>query len=199
MVFRKSLEKSQLRDKSGFTAVELLIVIATIAVLAAILLPKVTTLIAQRKATRDLVTVNRIVEGLGKFYEDCGTYPTEIKGLIQVDGTATLNGSDETSCWHGPYIQGQLISGSTTDIQGAFGTADHISLLISPNNGDLNGNGNANDYGVQVTGVPQAMAEYLERKVDDDDPSSGNAGTTGKWVYTCTGGTCTCTLIFREM
>jgi len=187
----------KIKDESGFTAVELLIVVATIAVLAAILLPKITTLIAERKAMRDLVTINRIVNGLGKFYEDCGTYPTEMKGLIEVDGTNTLNGSDMSQCWHGPYIDKQLISGSSTDIQGAFGTADHISLEISPNNGDLNGNGNSNDYAIKVTGVPEPMAKYLERKIDNDDPSTG--AKTGKWIYTCNGGVCTCQFIFREM
>ena len=187
----------EVRDKRGFTAVELLIVIATIAVLAAILLPKITTLIAERKAMRDLVMVNRIVNGLGKFYEDCGSYPTEIKGLIQVDGTNTLNGSDMTNCWHGPYIQYPLIPGSSTAIQGAFGTANQISINISANPQDVNGDG-LPDYYVELKAVPEEMAKYLERKIDDDDPNQTNA-SSGKWVYTCNGGTCDCKFVFREL
>lgn len=189
-----------IRDNKGLTAVELLIVIITLIILAAIFIPKVTALIAKRKAMRDMVIINRLVSGIGKFYSDCGTYPITMKVLVSNQGISTsdtLNGSDPTNCWAGPYISASNYSSSDDSIQGAFGTANRITIHISTSAKDINGDG-LPDYYIELTKVPQDMAEELEKKIDNDDANDSDA-KSGKWVYNCQGGLCTCDFVFREL
>ncbi len=192
--------KNVVENEQGLTAVELLIVIVTLIILAAVFIPKVTALIAKRKAMRDMVMINRIVSGIGKFYSDCGTYPIDMKVLVTNQGISssdTLNGSDPTNCWAGPYISPNNYDSSDDSIQGAFGTANRITIHISTNPQDINNDGLL-DYYIELKAVPQDMAEELEKKIDNDDANDNDA-KTGKWVYTCQGGLCDCDFIFREL
>jgi len=70
------LRKAAHRDEAGFSLVELVIVVAVIAILAAIMLPN---FLAQRQRAADsaaMETISTVRKGLAMFAADNGRYPT---------------------------------------------------------------------------------------------------------------------------
>ena len=101
--------KSQIKDQqsSGFTLVELLIVIGIIAVLISILLPAVSKvrIAAQKVATQN--TINRLAQGCEQYFQDFNAYPgpfadgqlapNSVIAPVLVYGPANYTLQDETS------------------------------------------------------------------------------------------------------
>lgn len=69
MLFKKHKDK-------GFTIIELIVVIAIIAILAAIILTNVSKYIARAKVTRANTDAENIVKALTLFYSQYGEYPS---------------------------------------------------------------------------------------------------------------------------
>ena len=87
------------RSNKGFTLIELLVVILILAILAAMIVPKLIQRSGQAKeaaAKADLSTFARMLEA---FRLDCGRYPTTEEGL----GALVTQPSDATN-WKGPYL-----------------------------------------------------------------------------------------------
>jgi len=182
-------------DKRGFTAVELAIVIATIAVLAAILLPKVTALIEKRKAMRLYSEVEKISTGLTEFYKDCGTYPKDNAiGLLWDKNWATASnvqsGEDPSDCWQGPYID-PLPPYQLSYFNSPFGNASRCTLITDGS--DINNTGNKTDIYVQCTAIPETVAKYLDEKIDGTQNFS-----SGDFLAKCNNSICTVEIIIDE-
>jgi general secretion pathway protein G len=91
------------KKRSGFTLIELMIVILIIAVLAAMIIPKLMTRVDDAKAAKamsDLQNFNTLLE---VFRNDCDRYPTTEEGL-----DALRNPPNDANGWRGPYLSKQI-------------------------------------------------------------------------------------------
>ena len=95
---------SALRDgnrSSGFTLVELLVVLAILALLAGIVGPKVLGQLGGAKAKTAAVQISDLEKTLELFKLDVGRYPTAEEGLA-----ALVNKPPGAASWTGPYLKG---------------------------------------------------------------------------------------------
>ena len=89
------------RSRRGFTLIELLVVILILAILAALIVPRVVGKTSDAKiaaAKADLATIS---SALQNFRLDCDRYPTTEEGLSALS-TAPSSGA---TGWKGPYLQ----------------------------------------------------------------------------------------------
>ncbi len=83
--------------RSGFTLVEMLLVLVILAVLAAIVIPKFSGRTQQAKETAAKSQINSIELALDAFEVDNGYYPTDLNALVDPPNNATN--------WKGPYLK----------------------------------------------------------------------------------------------
>lgn len=86
--------------RKGFTLIELLVVILIIAILAALIVPRLVSRTGQAKiakAQADIATLRGLID---QFRIDCDRYPTNDEGL----GALTTPPSDVQG-WKGPYLE----------------------------------------------------------------------------------------------
>lgn len=110
---------------AGFTLVEIILVLAVMAILAGVMAPYALREIdaAKREATQ--LELSGIESGLLAYYRDCGDLPRTATGL-----DALVQNIDSRAGWDGPYISGKgdLITGVGRDAWGG----DYIYVL-NPN------------------------------------------------------------------
>jgi len=78
--------------KHGFTMVELLTVIAIIAILVAILFPVAATVREQARANSCMSNLHQLWVAVGIYKQDEGGYPPALQGYVEVPGGAYLAG-----------------------------------------------------------------------------------------------------------
>ncbi len=98
-----NVRRSKLRRDAAFTLIELLVVIIILAILAAVVIPRVigrTEDARFAKATADISTIDGVLE---HYKLDTGSYPTSDEGLQALVTNVTNN-----ERWNGPYIKNQV-------------------------------------------------------------------------------------------
>ncbi len=98
-----NLRGSSLRRDAAFTLIELLVVIIILAILAAVVIPRVigrTEDARFAKATADISTIDGVLE---HYKLDTGSYPSTDEGL-----QALVTNSANNERWNGPYIKNQV-------------------------------------------------------------------------------------------
>lgn len=91
--------------KSAFTLIELMVVILIIAILAALIVPRVVGRTGQAKVAAAKSDISTLSSMLDHFRVDCDRYPTTEEGLnALVTCPSGLDGK-----WHGPYTQKSTI------------------------------------------------------------------------------------------
>ena len=100
------------RNKKGFTLIELIVVIAILAVIILIAVPRFSKITEQANVTRAMADGNVIMKASLLYYIDVGEYPQNaINGLGTFeewqDSSIALfiTGEDQGSRWNGPYIE----------------------------------------------------------------------------------------------
>jgi general secretion pathway protein G len=81
-----------MKNKKGFTLVELLVVVAIIGILAAISVVSLNTARARARDSRRVADVRQIQTALELYYNDMGTYPASLSsgGQIMASTTGTV-------------------------------------------------------------------------------------------------------------
>jgi general secretion pathway protein G len=83
--------------RSGFTLVEMLLVLVILAVLAAIVYPRISGRTEQAKVTSASTQITLLSGAINNFEVDCGYYPKSLDDLFTAPSNATG--------WHGPYLE----------------------------------------------------------------------------------------------
>jgi general secretion pathway protein G len=87
-------------SEQGYTLLELLVVLAIIALLVGFVAPKMMGYLGRAKADAAKVQMHNVVTALDLYRLDTGDYPTEAEGL-----RALLEKPGAAEHWNGPYLQ----------------------------------------------------------------------------------------------
>jgi general secretion pathway protein G len=90
--------------ESGFTLVEVLVVITIIALMMGLVGPRVLNYLGESKVKAAKIQIESLSTALDLFYLDAGRYPTSGEGLAAL----TQRPSSALS-WNGPYLKGSMV------------------------------------------------------------------------------------------
>lgn len=91
------------RRQAGFTLFELLVVLTIMALLAAIVAPRVIGYLGRAKEDVARSQMSNLVTALELYYLDVGRYPLEEQGLDALVAAPQEDG-DPIAAWRGPYL-----------------------------------------------------------------------------------------------
>lgn len=94
----------QLRRRSGFTLIEVLIVIVVIAVLAAIVVPRLLGAGKQAKESSLRAHLQELRNAVALFQAQCGVYPADLQDVTEKTFTALSTTGLTAADWNGPYL-----------------------------------------------------------------------------------------------
>jgi general secretion pathway protein G len=95
-----SLRSPRRSSRSGFTLVELLLVLTILGILAAIVVPKFTGRTQQARITAARTQISTFSTACEAFEVDTGSYPKSLQDLVQQPR--------DVQNWKGPYLQGDI-------------------------------------------------------------------------------------------
>lgn len=90
----------------GFSLLELLIVVAIIALLAALVAPRLVGALTDSRVKTTRAQIGLLVSGVEQFYIDVGRYPTQEEGL---GALLERPMGVEEDVWHGPYLDKDFV------------------------------------------------------------------------------------------
>jgi general secretion pathway protein G len=90
--------------RAAFTLVELLLVLTILAILAGIVLPKMTGRTQQARITSAQTVIQNFSTALGAFEVDNGFYPKGRNGLQSL-----IQKPSNAQNWHGPYLENTTV------------------------------------------------------------------------------------------
>jgi len=92
------------RGERGFTLIEILVVITIIAIIMAIVGPRVLNYLAESKVKAAKIQIQSFSSALDLFNLDTGRYPTTAEGL-----DALVKPQAAIPAWNGPYLKGNSV------------------------------------------------------------------------------------------
>jgi general secretion pathway protein G len=99
----QSVIPSTRRFERAFTLIELLVVIIILAILAAVVVPRVIGHTEDARMSRAISDITTIEGQLETYKLQCGNYPTQDQGL-----QALVTNVDNNTKWNGPYVKNGL-------------------------------------------------------------------------------------------
>jgi prepilin-type N-terminal cleavage/methylation domain-containing protein len=118
--------KQRRTTRAGFTLPEVLVTIAIVSVLAAIVVPTVTSQIGKGDESRFQSTIGSVRTGITAFVSDTRRFPSAVSQLfnpitaVQTDLFGSAYGANIASRWRGPYGSGAMPLGGTLSMGLAF-------------------------------------------------------------------------------
>src|SRR6185295_19711996 len=89
------------RRARGFTLIEIMIVMVIIAMLAALVGPRLLAALSGSKVKATKIQIETLSNAVDTFHLDVGRYPTQQEGLIVL----VENPASPIPAWHGPYLK----------------------------------------------------------------------------------------------
>jgi general secretion pathway protein G len=96
--------RKRARGDAGFTLVEILVVIAIIALIVGIVGPRVLNYLAESKVKAAKIQIQSLSSALDLFNLDTGRYPSSSEGLV-----ALVQSPGNIQAWNGPYLKGGVV------------------------------------------------------------------------------------------
>jgi general secretion pathway protein G len=88
----------------GFTLIEMLVVISIIALIMALVGPRVLNFLGESKVKAAKIQIESLVSALDLYSLDTGQYPSDSEGL-----EALMQRPGGASSWSGPYLKGNVV------------------------------------------------------------------------------------------
>jgi len=101
---RWRVRESESSSQSGFTLVELLVVLAILGLLVAVATPQVLKYLGKAKSDTARIEMKSMSTALDLFLLDVGRYPTQQEGL-----QALVSNPGALPSWHGPYLKATVV------------------------------------------------------------------------------------------
>lgn len=160
--------------QKGFTLMEMIGVMAVIAILASIATPSIIEAIRNAKITSFVEDISTVRTAVGRFYENTGNFPVHVTtGNNQNQKQLMKNTATPIAGWDGPYLEKEL--------NNPFSSGSYIGVLSTNNANyqfDLDGDGNMDTTDVSVLRIDQVTdteAKKISDILDNDgDVTSGN-------------------------
>jgi general secretion pathway protein G len=94
------MKRNTINTRRAFTLIELLLVLVILAVLAAVVIPKLTGRVETAKKNSTIAELANLKQAINTFEVDCGRFPTSAEGLEAL----VVCPSGLEDYWHGKYI-----------------------------------------------------------------------------------------------
>jgi general secretion pathway protein G len=104
MLARRRAASSARQAERGFTLVEMLVVITIIAMIMALVGPRVLNYLTDAKIKTARIQIESLENALDLYYLDANHYPTTSEGL-----RALMERPSGVVAWSGPYLKGNLV------------------------------------------------------------------------------------------
>lgn len=151
------------QHQAGFTLMEMIGVVAVIAILASMATPMIFDAIRSARVTAFVEDVNVLRTSVARYYEDTGQFPTHIPTDTRDGRSLLLSNSrnNPVGGWAGPYIEKQF--------ENPFQEGGYRSILTTNNANyqfDLDGDGTIDTSGVSVLRIDN-VSDADARKISD--------------------------------
>jgi general secretion pathway protein G len=104
MFFDPEKISRRIRGEGGFTLIEILVVIAIIALIMSLVGPRVLNYLGESKVKAAKIQIQSFGSALDLFNLDASRYPTTAEGL-----TALVQSPGTIPSWNGPYLKGGVV------------------------------------------------------------------------------------------
>lgn len=202
-----ALPGRQRRSQAGFTLPEIFVAVVVVGIMVAVLVMNVDT--NGPKATALLSNLKTMADATLVMGADMPCYPNKTGSLTQKQyATGTGNSfcaTDLSTRWRGPYIQTAQVDPNGNILLPEVHPAATVTIV---RNNNLNGNGNTTQWTLQVTNVPDKVADALQERCNGQAglgvASAGTGGAAGTLAGRCvrsataTNGLVTISYIFSE-
>ena len=111
--------------RGGFTLIEVLVTVVVIGVLAAVVIPAVTSQVTAGDSSRVISDLNNVRTGIENFDIAVRQFPGDVDDLVNRPGTSASSGTDldkdvsgvtyaDPTKWAGPYVEASLPASVTS-------------------------------------------------------------------------------------
>lgn len=104
MQLGERIRQKRARGEGGFTLIEILVVIAIIALIMSLVGPRVLNYLGESKVKAAKIQIQSFGSALDLFNLDTGRYPNTSEGL-----TALVQSPGTIPAWNGPYLKGGVL------------------------------------------------------------------------------------------
>ena len=137
----KPIKQKKIKKQSGFSFLEVMIVVAILAGLAAIIGPAIFQRLDSAKVDQTKIQIRSLENALELYYLDNGKYPESsggLKSLIEAPGGV--------SSWNGPYLKGGKVPTDAWNQEFQYSSETGSFTITSlGNDGQTGGTGSAAD------------------------------------------------------
>ena len=93
--------------RKGFTLIEIMIVVIVLAILAAIVIPRIWPTVREARESELKANLHGMRASLALFNAHCGDYPSRLEDLLATDATGLVGAHGDpipAGCFQGPYF-----------------------------------------------------------------------------------------------